>query len=87
MFTRTYFERIRAQQGWSELLTYALNVSPHGLRDQAGVHLRLGAGLTAEALPDWAWAVIDEADAGMSDDLRREMAQEAAVLLRKPERR
>src|SRR5271169_3106012 len=35
MFTRTYFERIRAAQGWSELVTFALNVSPTGLRDQA----------------------------------------------------
>jgi SAM-dependent methyltransferase len=87
MFTRTYFDRIRAEQGWSELLTYALNVSPTGLRDQAIVHLRLGAGLSAEALPAWAWAVIDEADAGVSDDLRRELAQEAAVLLRKPQQR
>jgi SAM-dependent methyltransferase len=86
MFTRTYFERIRDDQGWAELRTYALNVSPTGLRDQATVHLRLGAGLTADALPAWAWAVIDEADAGISDDLRRELAQEAAVLLRKPER-
>jgi hypothetical protein len=53
------------------------------LRDQAAVHLRLGAGLKAEALPTWAWSVIDEADAGISDDLRKELAQEAAVLLRK----
>ena len=83
MFTRTYFERWRAEQGWSELITYALNVSPTGLRDQAAVHLRLGAGLKAEALPTWAWSVIDEADAGISDDLRKELAQEAAVLLRK----
>ena len=83
MFTRTYFERIRAEQGWAELRTYALNVSRTGLRDQATVHLRLGAELTADALPAWAWAVIDEADAGMSDDLRRELAQEGAVLLRK----
>src|SRR5215467_3945399 len=66
MFTRTYFERIRAEQGWAELVTYALNVSPRGLHDQATVHLRLGAGLNAEALPAWAWAVIDETDAGMS---------------------
>ena len=84
MFTRTYFERIREEQGWAELRTYALNVSANGLRDQASVHLRLGAGLAADALPAWAWAVIDEADAGMSDDLRHEMAQEGAVLLRKP---
>ncbi|HEV8554596.1 MAG TPA: hypothetical protein VGR65_14630, partial [Casimicrobiaceae bacterium] len=84
MFTRTYFDRIRAKQGWSELLTYALNVSQTGLRDQATVHLRLGAGLTADALPAWAWSVIDETDAGISDDLRTELAQEGAVLLRKP---
>jgi SAM-dependent methyltransferase len=87
MFTRTYFERIRDAQGWADLITYALNVSPTGLRDQATVHLRLGAGLTAEALPAWAWSVIDEADAAISADLREEMGQEAAILLRKPSNR
>jgi SAM-dependent methyltransferase len=86
MFTRTYFDRLRAEQGWAELVTYALNVSPTGFRDQAAVHLRLGAGLAADALPAWAWTVIDEADASLSDDLRRELAQEGAVLLRKPAR-
>jgi ubiquinone/menaquinone biosynthesis C-methylase UbiE len=87
MFTRTYFERIRATQGWEELITYALNVSPTGLRDQAIVHLRLGAGLPPESLPAWAWSIIDEADGSISADLRQEMGQEAAVLLRKPLRR
>jgi ubiquinone/menaquinone biosynthesis C-methylase UbiE len=84
MFTRTYFDRLRAEQGWGELVTYALNVSPTGLRDQATVHLRLGAGLTADALPEWAWSVIDEADASISEDLRHELGQEGAILLRKP---
>jgi hypothetical protein len=45
--------------------------------------LRLGAGLTAEALPEWAWSILDETDAGVSEDLRKELAQEGAVLLRK----
>ena len=31
--------------------------------------------------------VIDETDASISDDLRKELAQEGAVLLRKPLRR
>jgi SAM-dependent methyltransferase len=83
MFTRTFFERVRSEQGWADLITYALNVSPTGLRDQAVVHLRLGARLSADALPEWAWSVIDEADAGISDDLRKELAQEGAVLLHK----
>jgi ubiquinone/menaquinone biosynthesis C-methylase UbiE len=87
MFTRTYFDRIRGEQGWSEMITYALNVSPSGLREQTTVHLRLGTGLTAEAIPEWAWSIIDETDASLSDDLRRELAQEGAILLRKPSRR
>jgi ubiquinone/menaquinone biosynthesis C-methylase UbiE len=84
MFTRTFFDRARTAQGWSELITYALNVSPTGLRDQATVHLRLGMGLKPDALPEWAWSIIDETDAGISDDLRKELAQEGAVLMRKP---
>ncbi len=83
MFTRTYFERIRDQQGWAELVTYALNVCPTMLRNQAEVHLKLGAQLLPSALPDWAWTIIDQTDAAISDDLRQEWAQEAAVLFRK----
>ena len=75
MFTRTYFERIRNEQGWAELVTYALNVCPTMLRNQAEVHLKLGAQLPPSALPDWAWTIIDETDAAISDDLRREWAQ------------
>ena len=83
MFTHTYFERIKSEQGWAELIISPLNVSPTFLRTQAEVHLRLGAQLPPSALPDWGWAVIDETDAGVSEDLRREWAPEAAVLLRK----
>jgi ubiquinone/menaquinone biosynthesis C-methylase UbiE len=83
MFTRTYFERIKSEQGWAELNICPLNVSATFLRTQAEVHLRLGAQLEPAALPEWAWAVIDETDAGVSEDLRQEWAPEAAVLLRK----
>ena len=83
MFTRTSFERLAREQGWAQFLSYAMHPSPDQLRKQAVVHLRLGAGLGPEALPDWAWSVIDEVDAGISDDLREELAVEAAVLLRK----
>ena len=85
MFTRTYFERLRAEQGWSELITYALNVSTR--RDCAtrcSSTCDSARASTEDALPAWAWSVIDETDASVSDDLRRELAQEGAVLLRKP---
>jgi SAM-dependent methyltransferase len=84
MFTRAYFERLRDEQGWAELIVYPLCVSATPLRDQAAVHLKLGAALPPEALPAWAWAILDETDAGLSADLKREWMQEGAVLLRKP---
>jgi ubiquinone/menaquinone biosynthesis C-methylase UbiE len=83
MFTRTYFERIKAEQGWESLMTYALNVAPNLLRNQLEVHLRLGAQLPPSALPDWVWSIIDETDASLSDDLRQEWALEGAILLKK----
>jgi ubiquinone/menaquinone biosynthesis C-methylase UbiE len=83
MFTRTYFERVKAEQGWEELICYALNVAPNLLRNQAEVHLKLGAQLPPSSLPDWAWSIIDETDAGFSDDLRQEWVLEGAILLKK----
>jgi SAM-dependent methyltransferase len=83
MFTRSYFERVKEAQGWQQLIIYGLNPSDTPLRSQAVVHLRLGAGLPQDALPEWAWAVIDQADREMSADLKREWMQEGAVLLQK----
>ena len=84
LFTRTYFERIRTEQNWAELITYGLNVCATPLRNQATVQLKLGLQAPPDGLPDWAWAVIDEMDAGVSDDLKQEWVQEGAVLFRKP---
>ena len=83
MFTRTYFQRIGREQGWADVTTYGLNIDATPLRKQAVVQLKLGAQLPPSALPDWAWAVIDETDAGLSTDLKREWTTEGAVLLRK----
>ena len=84
LFTRTYFERVKAEQGWSELITYGLNVCATPLRNQAVVQLKLGLQASPDVLPEWAWTVIDEMDAGISDDLKQEWVQEGAALFRKP---
>jgi ubiquinone/menaquinone biosynthesis C-methylase UbiE len=86
LFTRTYFERVKSHQGWSELITYGLNVCATPLRNQAAVQLKLGLQAPPDAIPQWAWAIIDEMDAAISDDLKQEWVQEGAVLLRKPPR-
>jgi len=84
MFTRSYFERIRDQQGWADLIVYGLNFSETPLRNQVVVHLRLGASLKPDDLPVWAWDVIDTNDREMSSDLKREWMLEGAVLFQKP---
>ena len=43
----------------------------------------VGNGVALTIKQPWAWAIIDETDAGLSDDLRQEWALEGAVLLRK----
>jgi len=83
MFTHTYFQRIGREQGWADVTTYGLNIDATPLRKQAIVQMRLAAELPPSALPDWAWTIIDETDAGLSMDLKREWATEGAVLLRK----
>lgn len=83
MFTRAWFERVAREQGWADLRVYGLNVGPTPLRIQATTHLRLGAQLEPEALPAWAWSIIDETDAGLSTDLKEEWITEGAVLLRR----
>ncbi len=83
LFSREFFETLRAPQGWDEVRYVPLGVGPHSLRDQTRTFLSLGGHLTPDALPDWAWRIVDESDAGLSLAAKREMPMECVVLLRR----
>jgi ubiquinone/menaquinone biosynthesis C-methylase UbiE len=83
LFTKNYFERLKEDQVWEDLIVFPLSSMETPMRDQATIQLKLSAGLAPTALPDWAWQIIDEADVGPSPDLKEEFLLEGAVLLRK----
>jgi ubiquinone/menaquinone biosynthesis C-methylase UbiE len=83
LFTKTYFERLKEDQGWEDLNVFSLSSMETPMRDQATIQLKLSAGLPPTAFPAWVWQIIDEADAGPSTDLKEEFLVEGAVLLRK----
>jgi SAM-dependent methyltransferase len=84
MFERRYFEWVRAAQGWAECVIYPLQDGRAVVREQTRSYLRLAADLNDTALPDWAWAIIDEFDSGLTDEVKDSAIREGAVLLRKP---
>ena len=84
LFTRTEMEQIQLSQGWKNLFLLPLNDSETILRTQAETNLRLGAKLPPSAMPDWAWSIIDSMDTLMSQNLRRELATEAAIIMKAP---
>ncbi len=84
LFTRTYIESVAAEAGFN-----AVDILPHHChathyRDHVAVLLRLGAGLGPDAMPDWAWDMIDLYDRSFSVEFKRDLAIEATIVLRRP---
>jgi SAM-dependent methyltransferase len=84
MFQRAQFETIARAQGWAQCKCYSMQNGQAPVRTQTVAYLRLAAELEPDALPDWAWAILDEFDAQLSDDVRQSAWMEAMVLLQKP---
>jgi SAM-dependent methyltransferase len=83
LFSRQRMEKFAAAAGFSDV-----RITPHNdhatlYRDTAMVHLRLSSGRSDLTLPDWALAIIDEFDAAMNLQAKRELPLEATVVLTK----
>lgn len=83
LFTREFFEVLRDPQGWDEVRFSPLGVGPRSLRNQTSTFLSLGARLAPDALPEWAWQIIDACDSSLSLAAKQEMPIECIVLLRR----
>ncbi len=83
LFTRNWLESASRRVGFSDL-TIIPHMSGQTLyRDYVAVLLQLGAGLTPEALPAWAWEIIDVFDNGISSEMKSDMPLEATIVIRK----
>ena len=67
MFTREYFTEIGAKIGASRTVIYPINHSDRPFTNYMITMLRLGIGAVPSALPDWAWELIADIEASLSD--------------------
>jgi len=83
LFTNRYFEKVATELNASALTIYPIHDSKSMLRKQIAFELRCGGGFAPEALPAWAWSLVDRIQGSLSEDLSREIPIEAAVILQK----
>jgi SAM-dependent methyltransferase len=83
LFTRTYLQAAAREAGFATAEIIPDAVHRNLYRDTAAIQLRLIDGLGKNALPAWAWEIIDLADRCFSDDAKRDAFPEGTILLRK----
>jgi SAM-dependent methyltransferase len=83
LFTRAWLEGASRQAGFSTLtiVRHASHVTL--FRDYTVELLRLGANLTPDALPLWAWETIGQFDEGFSSEMKADLLLEGTIVLRK----
>lgn len=83
IFTRSFFFDAAQRIGFADIEIHPLHAREHAFRNQTRANLNMGLGQPPEALPDWAWAIVDHYDDAFSDELRAELLIEGMVLLRR----
>ncbi len=83
LFTKHSFEEMADQAGFSEWQIYPLHPPELQFAKQVEVILRLGIGKGREALPQWAWEIVQYYDECFSPDLKTDLLIEGGVILRK----
>jgi hypothetical protein len=84
LFTRGQIERGARAAGFGSVVFVPHNDHASLYRDAAGVHLRLTTGRSDLELPDWALAILDQHDAAMNLQAKRDLMLEGAIVLAKP---
>jgi SAM-dependent methyltransferase len=83
LFTRHYFEHMRRKAKFSSLDIVSVH-DQHGtlFHELVATMLRLGAGITPDEVPEWAWEHVDIYDRCISHDMKQDLVFEGMVVLR-----
>lgn len=81
LFSRARMAAWSRKVGFSDVRFVPHMDHPGMYRDVAAVQLRLVTGRDDLALPDWAVAILDDLDAAMTYDARRELMLEGTIVL------
>ncbi|NRP89755.1 Ubiquinone/menaquinone biosynthesis C-methyltransferase UbiE [Ensifer adhaerens] len=82
-FSRSYFERVADDLG-AHLRIYPMYKSAHPYSGELAFRLKAGAGAEREALPQWAWDLIEKWESRLSQDALDEMAYAVSIVFTKP---
>jgi SAM-dependent methyltransferase len=82
LFTREFFETIRAEVGASKLIVYSNHAASIGtlFEDYVRQNFYLGKGWGREALPAWAWDTVREFDREVSDEMKLSFMIEGTII-------
>ncbi len=85
LFTHAFFKGVIAPLGGYDLEIEPINLSDDCFTRQTLTNLRLSLGLSEEAvmraLPEWAWNILRETDAAISDELKKDLPIEARITI------
>lgn len=81
LFTRSYIESAAQRAGFSHITIYPIHSIERPFARQTETYLKLVLGEAADAMPDWAWEIIDEHERFFSAELRCDMLIEGAIVL------
>jgi ubiquinone/menaquinone biosynthesis C-methylase UbiE len=85
-FTRQYFWELAERYHFSDCIIYPLyplELAKQQFVLQTEINLRLALGRERDALPHWAWQVLQQYDDMFSEDFKKELLLEGTVILRK----
>jgi SAM-dependent methyltransferase len=82
-FTRSYFEKKTAELGFSSLRILPNHSTDRPLIGPTLTFLRNGMGVSRDALPTFAWEILESYEDAMSCDLKRDMMTTGTIILTK----
>ena len=83
MFTKSFFEESAELAGFRKVTIYPLHPVDKPFSRKTEISLKLGTGLEATALDEWAWKILSFYDDLFSESLKRDLLVEGTVILSK----
>lgn len=82
MFTREFFESHEDRDAWAACVVYPIHGIDAPLTAQTHINLKLVSGVESSALPDWAWNKLARYESAFTQQSRRDLMIEGAIVMR-----
>jgi hypothetical protein len=83
LFTQRFFQEQSGLAGFAQCIIYPLHLSERPFVDQTRSYMLIVLGKPEDAMPPWAWTILDRYESMFSADLKSEMFTEGCIVFRK----